>query len=278
MHHTYPSRFKRFKMATKSFQLHQQFSFRELVKQFLSAIGLAQLARKSRDLLFGKVQRSSGKSLGLSDQLSAYLQSASLRESDLLAQLRQETDQHPWSIMQTAPEEAQFIALLVHLIGAKKTLEIGVFTGYSALATALALPPDGKMIACDISEEDTAIARRYWQKAGVEHKIDLHLAPAIETLDRLLAEGNANSFDFAFIDADKQNYDRYYEQLLQLLRPGGLIAIDNVLWAGRVADPSNQEEETIAIRALNQKIHHDPRVVISMLPIADGVTLAVKKA
>ncbi|NDJ18220.1 methyltransferase domain-containing protein [Myxacorys almedinensis A] len=263
-------------MESKSLNQGQQFSFRELVKQILRNLGLEQVARKLRESLLGGTQ-SSGKSLGLSDHLSVYLQSTSLREHESLAQLRQETEQHPFGIMQTPPEEGQFIALLIQLIGAKKTLEVGVFTGYSTLAVALALPPDGKIIACDISEEDTAIARRYWQKAGVAHKIDLHLAPALSTLDRLLAEGSANTFDFAFIDADKQNYDNYYERLLQLVRPGGLIAIDNVLWAGRVADPANQEAETTAIRSLNQKIHHDSRVVISLLPIADGLTLAMKK-
>ncbi|MBD3884825.1 class I SAM-dependent methyltransferase [Phormidium tenue FACHB-886] len=264
-------------MESKSLKLGQQFSSRELAKQLLRSLGLEQLARKLREFLFGKTQ-GSGKSLGLSEQLSTYLHANSLREPEILAQLRQETDRHPWGIMQTPPEEGQFIALLLQLIGAKKTLEVGVFTGYSTLAAALALPPDGKIIACDISEEDTAIAQRYWQKAGVDHKIDLRLAPALDTLDRLLTEGNANTFDFAFIDADKQNYDRYYERLLQLVRPGGLIAVDNVLWAGRVADLKNQEVETIAIRALNQKIHQDPRVVISLLPIADGLTLAMKKA
>lgn len=198
-------------------------------------------------------------------------------EPELLAQLRQETAQHPMGRMQIAPEQGQLMALLVQLMGAKRTLEIGVFTGYSALAVALALPADGCLIACDTSEECTAIARRYWQKAGVAHKIDLRLAPALETLDRLLAEGQANRFDFAFIDADKSNYDAYYERSLQLVRVGGLIAIDNVLWYGRVADPDIQDRRTTRLRELNRKLHRDPRVAISLIPIGDGLTLALKQ-
>jgi len=169
------------------------------------------------------------------------------------------------------------MALLVQLIGATKTLEVGVFTGYSSLVVALALPPDGKIIACDVSEEYTAIARRYWQKAGVADKIDLRIAPALETLDRLLAEGQANTFDFAFIDADKSSYDDYYERALQLVRVGGLIAIDNVLWSGAVADPSITNTSTEKIRALNQKLHQDDRITLSLIPIADGLTLALKR-
>ncbi|NJP11963.1 MAG: methyltransferase domain-containing protein [Leptolyngbyaceae cyanobacterium RU_5_1] len=217
------------------------------------------------------------KNLGLSDPLYDYLKSVSLREPDVLAQLRQETAQHLMSVMQIAPEQGQFMALLVQLMGAKKTLEVGVFTGYSALAVALALPSDGKVTACDVSDEYTAIARRYWQQAGVADKIDLHIAPALETLDRLLANGQENTFDFAFIDADKSNYDNYYERALQLVRPGGLIAIDNVLWSGDVANPQIQDTRTHAIRALNQKLHHDQRVVLSMVAIADGLTLALKR-
>jgi caffeoyl-CoA O-methyltransferase len=168
------------------------------------------------------------------------------------------------------------MALLIQLIGAKKTLEVGVFTGYSSLSVALALPEDGKVIACDVSEEYTSIARRYWEKAEVTHKIDLHIAPAIQTLDRLLAEGQANTFDFAFIDADKENYDGYYERSLQLVRKGGLIAIDNVLWSGRVIDPEFQDADTLAIRALNEKLHQDQRISLSLLPVSDGLTLALK--
>ncbi|MFO0545804.1 MAG: O-methyltransferase, partial [Pseudanabaena sp.] len=173
-------------------------------------------------------------------------------------------------------EQGQLMALLIQLIGAKKTLEVGVFTGYSSLSVALALPEDGKVIACDVSEEYTSIARRYWEKAEVTHKIDLHIAPAIQTLDRLLTEGQANTFDFAFIDADKENYDGYYERSLQLVRQGGLIAIDNVLWSGRVIDPEFQDADTLAIRALNEKLHQDERISLSLLPVSDGLTLALK--
>ncbi|GAB4326368.1 MAG: class I SAM-dependent methyltransferase [Leptolyngbyaceae cyanobacterium] len=220
----------------------------------------------------------SNQTLGLSDRLAEYLKSVSLREPEVLTELRQETSHHPMSTMQIAPEQGQFMALLVQLMGARKTLEIGVFTGYSALVVALALPADGKVVACDVNEEFTAIARRYWEKAGVTNKIDLHLAPALETLDQLLASGQANTFDFAFIDADKSNYDNYYERALQLVRPGGLIAIDNVLWSGAVADPQIQDTRTNAIRALNQKLHQDERVTLSLIPIADGLTLALKRS
>ena len=213
----------------------------------------------------------------LERSLHDYLLSVSLREPDLLQQLRHETASHPMSQMQIAPEQGQFMALLVQLIGAKKTLEIGVFTGYSSLAVALALPPDGKLVACDVSDEYTAIAQRYWKLAGVADKIDLRIAPALETLDQLLAEGQANTFDFAFIDADKSNYDNYYERLLQLVRKGGLIAIDNVLWSGQVADPTVQDTRTNAIRSLNDKLHQDDRISLSLLAIADGLTLALKK-
>ncbi|BAY09821.1 class I SAM-dependent methyltransferase [Calothrix sp. NIES-2098] len=214
--------------------------------------------------------------LGLEPNLYNYLLSVSLRESEILAQLRQETAQHPMARMQIAPEQGQFMALLVQLIGAKKTLELGVFTGYSTLVVALALPPDGKVVACDVNEEFTAIARRYWQQAGVADKIDLHIAPALETLNSLLAAGEAETFDFAFIDADKSNYDAYYERSLQLVRPGGLIAIDNVLWSGRVADLQVQDNRTRKIRTFNQKLHQDQRITLSLIPIADGLTLALK--
>jgi predicted O-methyltransferase YrrM len=218
----------------------------------------------------------SSKNLNLEKNLHDYLLSVSLREPEVLAQLRDETAQQPMAIMQIAPEQGQFMALLVQLMGAKKTLELGVFTGYSSLAVALALPPDGKIIACDVSEEYTSIARRYWEKAGVADKIELHIAPALETLDKLLAAGEAGSFDFAFIDADKSVYSEYYERCLQLIRPGGLIAIDNVLWSGRVADPSEQGNRTKYMRAFNKKLHQDKRINLSLVPIADGLTLAVK--
>lgn len=168
------------------------------------------------------------------------------------------------------------MALLVRLMNAKKTLDIGVFTGYSALSVALALPEDGKIVACDVNEKDCVIARSYWQKANVAHKIDLRIAPALDTLDSLIADGEFGTFDFAFIDADKSNYDSYYEKSLQLIRPGGLIAIDNVLWYGRVADPKMQDKRTKRIRALNEKVRDDKRVIMSLLPIGDGLLLALK--
>lgn len=215
--------------------------------------------------------------LGLGENLYKYLLAVSLREPEILTQLRQVTANHPMGQMQIAPEQGQFMALLVQLIGAKKTLEIGVFTGYSSLAVALALPDDGKIIACDISEEYTSMARHYWQLAGVADKIDLRIAPALETLDDLINQGESGSFDFAFIDADKSNYDNYYERALKLVRKGGLIAIDNVLWSGRVADPEIQDNRTQKIRDFNQKLHADSRVNLSLVPIADGLTLAMKK-
>ena len=214
--------------------------------------------------------------IGLEQNLYDYLLSVSVREPEILTQLRQETAQLPMSIMQISPEQGQFMALLVKLIGAKKTLDIGVFTGYSSLVVALALPADGKIIACDVSEEYTSIARRYWEKAGIADKVDLHIAPALETLDNLLAAGEAESFDFAFIDADKGNYENYYERSLQLIRPGGLIDIDNVLWSGKVADPEIQDNQTKKIRAFNQKLYQDSRITLSLVPIADGLTLANK--
>lgn len=219
----------------------------------------------------------SKQTLGLESQLYQYFQSNSLREPTILLELRQETAKHSMATMQISPEQGQFMALLVQLMGAKKTLDIGVFTGYSALVVALALPPDGKIIACDLDEEYTAIARSFWQKAGVADKIELHLAPALETLDKLIEQGQENSFDFAFIDADKSNYDNYYERSMKLVRPGGLIAIDNVLWGGKVADLDVQDNRTKAIRNLNQKLLRDERVTISLVPIGDGLTLALKK-
>jgi predicted O-methyltransferase YrrM len=219
----------------------------------------------------------SNRTLTLNDQLYTYLLAHSVQEPDVLAALRQETAQHPMAEMQIAPEQGQFMALLVQLMGAKKALEVGVFTGYSALRVALALPPEGKLVACDVSEEYTEIARRYWEKAGVASKIDLRIAPAVDTLNQLMAEGQANSFDFAFIDADKSNYPTYYEQALQLVRPGGLIAIDNVLWSGQVADPTVQDTRTNAIRQFNEALYRDERIVLSLVPIADGLTLAMKR-
>ncbi len=218
----------------------------------------------------------SHQSIGLDEQLYKYLLSATLREDAVLAALRRETAEHPQARMQISPEQGQFMALLVQLMGAKKTLEIGVFTGYSALAVAIALPADGQVIACDVSEAFGAIARAYWQKANVAHKISLRIAPALDTLDSLIAAGESGTFDFAFIDADKRNYDSYYEKSLQLIRPGGLIAVDNTLWYGRVADPNVQDDRTQCIRALNKKVRDDQRVAMSLVPIGDGLLLTLK--
>jgi caffeoyl-CoA O-methyltransferase len=168
------------------------------------------------------------------------------------------------------------MAVLVKMLGAHRTIEVGTFTGYSALTVALALPPNGKVVACDVNEEWTDIARAHWERAGVGHKIDLRLAPAVKTLDRLIGDGVAEGFDFAFIDADKTSYDAYYERCLRLVRPGGVIAVDNTLWSGAVADPANHDADTEAIRALNDKLHRDPRVLVAMLPVGDGLSLAVK--
>jgi caffeoyl-CoA O-methyltransferase len=218
----------------------------------------------------------SNKSIMLTDELYRYLLSVSLREPDILGQLRSETAAEPMAGMQIAPEQGQFMALLARLIGATRCLEIGVFTGYSALWVASSLPAHGRLTACDISESWTSVAKRYWALAGVADKIDLRLGPALETLDALITGGQAGTYDFAFIDADKQNYDGYYERALRLLRPGGLLIIDNVLWDGRVADARVVDEETRAIRALNEKIYRDPRVTLSLIPVADGLTLVLK--
>lgn len=217
----------------------------------------------------------SNKTLSISEELYAYMLSVSLREPEILRQLRVETALDENANMQISPEQGQFMGLLVKLLGAKKTLDIGVYTGYSSLCIGLALPPDGRVIACDVNREWTDIARHYWHKAGIMDRIELHLAPAQQTLKSLLDSG-ADNFDFAFIDADKINYDSYYELCLQLIRPGGLIAIDNVLWDGAVVDTSINDADTVAIRTLNQKIHADPRVEITLVPIADGLTLARK--
>ena len=213
----------------------------------------------------------------IDDGLLDYIGRVTLREPEILRRLRDETSCHPYASMQISAEQGQFMALLIHLLSARKTLEIGVFTGYSSLAVALALPDDGRIIACDISEEWTSIARRYWREAGVERKIDLRLGPALKTLDDLIAQGQGGRFDFAFIDADKGNYINYYERALVLLRQGGLIAVDNVLWDGKVIDPSVNDADTRAIRAFNESLHNDERVWLSMLPIRDGLTLACKK-
>jgi predicted O-methyltransferase YrrM len=213
----------------------------------------------------------------LSEELYRYLQSMSLRETDVLRDLRQETAGLPAAVMQVAPEQGQFLAFLVQLIGARNTIEVGVFTGYSALAVALALPTDGQIIACDINKDYTSVAQRYWRRAGVAEKIELHLAPAVQSLQKLITDGRSNSFDFAFIDADKSSYHQYYEQCLQLLRRGGLIAVDNVLWGGSVINQEKTDADTQAIRQFNSFVKVDERVDLTMLSIGDGLTLLRKR-
>jgi caffeoyl-CoA O-methyltransferase len=219
----------------------------------------------------------SNRSIGLNDDLYRYLLDVSLRKAPELAELRRRTADHPAAAMQIAPEQGQFMALLVRLIGARRCLEVGVFTGYSSLAVAAALPADGLIVACDVSEDFTAIAREFWDRAGVAGKIDLRLAPALETLDALLTAGEAETFDFAFIDADKVNYESYYERTLALLRPGGLVAVDNTLWSGSLVEPAEDDEDAQALAAFNQHLLADERVDLSLLPLGDGLTLARKR-
>ena len=217
----------------------------------------------------------SSRSLGLTDTVYTYMLNNSLRESEACSSLRKATEDIEYSTMQVSPEQGQFMALLVSLLQVRKAIEVGTYTGYSALCVAQALPEEGMLIACDISEKWTAVGRTYWEQAGVADKIDLRIAPAVDTLTALQEE--AGTFDFAFIDADKVNYLQYYELVLNLLRPGGVVLIDNVLWSGAVADEDNQEESTQAIRAVNAHIHADHRVDVSMLPVGDGLTLARKR-
>lgn len=218
------------------------------------------------------------RTLSLDDRLYDYLLSVSLRDSALDRALRAETDALEHGVMQIAADQAQFMTLLVRLTGARRALEIGTFTGYSALAIARGLPADGKLLTCDISREWTAVAQRYWEQAGVSRLIELRLAPAQETLQSLLAAGEADHFDFAFIDADKSALSDYYEACLKLVRAGGLIVIDNVLWGGRVADPAARDEATAAIRTFNCRLHEDSRIDLSLLPVGDGLTLARRRA
>lgn len=212
----------------------------------------------------------------LTDALADYVRSVTLREPAALKKLRDESADHPRASMQTAPEQGQLLHLLARLTGARKTLEVGVFMGYSSTWVALALQPGGKVIACDVSEEYTRRARQTWAEAGVSDRIELRLGPAIESLDAMIAAGEAGAFDFAFIDADKSNYPNYYERALTLVRPGGLIVVDNVLWDGEVINPENHDPDTEIIRAFNQKLHADPRVALSLIPLGDGLTLACK--
>jgi caffeoyl-CoA O-methyltransferase len=213
----------------------------------------------------------------ITPELAAYIRSVSLREPDLLRQLREETATRADMGLQVSPEQGQFLGMLVRLMGARRSLEVGVFTGLSSLHVALAMPAEGRLIACDVNAESTAIAQRYWREAGVADKIELRLAPAIDTLDALLDEGAAEKFDFAFVDADKENYTHYYERVLKLLRAGGLAAFDNVLWHGSVHDDAIQDNDARAIREFNARLHIDERVWLSLVPIGDGLTLALKR-
>ena len=217
------------------------------------------------------------RTIPLNDALYAYLLSVSLREPEVMKRLREETQKMPRAGMQISPEQGQFMTFLVELIGARRCVEIGTFTGYSALAVARALPPDGRLVACDVSKEYTARAKPFWKEAGVEDRIDLRIAPALDTLDKLLAQGEAGTYDFVFIDADKGNYLNYFQRTLDLLRQGGLVAVDNVLWSGAVADPTRDDDDTEAIREFNRAIAKDARVSLSMVPIGDGLTLALKR-
>jgi len=219
----------------------------------------------------------SARTLTITPALHEYLTRVGVRESAAAAALRVETAKLPMALMQISPEQAAFMQLVVKLLGVRRALEVGTFTGYSALAVAEAMPADGKLIACDVSDEWTSIGRKHWAAAGVAHKIDLRLAPAVTTLDQLLASGQANAFDFAFIDADKSNYDNYYERALKLVRVGGLIGIDNTLWNGAVVDAARQDADTKAIRALNEKVHSDSRIDVVLLPIGDGLTLCRRR-
>ena len=213
----------------------------------------------------------------ISASLLRYLRKTSLRETDIQNELRQVTDKLPESGWEVSPEQGQFLALLVQITGAKNILELGTFTGTSSLAMGLVLPIDGQIVTCDMEPDYTNIAREYWIKAGIEKKIALRLGPAMSTLDDLIKEGPEDYFDMAFIDANKKDYDYYYERVLTLIRPGGLIVIDNVFWSGRVLNKNNHEKSTSSIRQLNKKILHDQRVSVSMLPLNDGVTLIWKR-
>ena len=219
----------------------------------------------------------SSSTLQLNEKVYDYLLGHSLRESAVCQQLREETKPMKMGMMQVSPEQGQFMSLLVELIGARKAVEVGTFTGYSALRVAQALPEDGTLVCCDVSEEWTAVGKKYWEQAGVSDRINLKIGPAVDTLQAMRDAGEENTFDFGFIDADKLNYQSYYEHVLALLRKGGLLLIDNVLWGGSVANPDKTDEDTEAIRNLNAFLHADDRVSLSMLPVGDGLTLALKR-
>ena len=219
----------------------------------------------------------SSSSIGLSNKLRKYMLNVSFRDDEILRQLRKETLKLKEGQMQISPEQGAFLSILIKLLNAKKTLDIGVFTGYSSLVVARELPDDGLVVACDTSIEWTSIAKAYWKLAGVYNKVDLHLDPAKETLEKLIEDGQASTYDFSFIDADKINYQSYYEYSLTLVKPGGIIAVDNVLWSGQVIDENDFEPATRAIRSFNEQLYQDDRVSISMVPIGDGLTLAYKK-
>jgi predicted O-methyltransferase YrrM len=217
------------------------------------------------------------KPLVITESLHRYVIENSVHENEVMARLRNENLHHPLPDMPISPEQGQLLQLLTRAMGFRRTIEVGVFTGYSSLSVALAMPPEGRVLACDVNEEWTTTARRYWNEAGVAHKIDLRLGPALATLDELIRAGESGRFDFAFIDADKANYLNYYERAVALVRPGGLIGIDNTLWYGKVVDETQQDPDTKAVRALNRRVYEDNRVFAAMIPISDGFTLALKK-
>jgi caffeoyl-CoA O-methyltransferase len=244
----------------------------------LAAAALCVAVRVRAELRLKKEQNvMTGRTLSLTDPLYEYIIAHSVREAPILARLREVTRALPDSTMQIGAEQGQFMALLVKLIGARRCIEVGTFTGYSSLAVALALPADGTLVTCDINPQTTAIARQFWREAGMDARIELRLQPALATLTELLAGGGANRFDFAFIDADKPAYRAYYDKLLELVRPGGLIAVDNTLWDGEVANASSNDANTVALRAFNDYVHRDERVDLSLVPIGDGLTLLRKR-
>jgi predicted O-methyltransferase YrrM len=219
----------------------------------------------------------SNTSIGVPEDLHEYLVAHGVREPDILRRLREETAALPQHDMQIAPEQGAFMALLVEILDARRCIELGTFTGYSSLVVTLAMPSDGQMVCCDVSEEWTSVARRYWAEAGVGDRVDLRLGPALETLDELLAGGAAGTFDFAFVDASKREYPDYHERIVRLLRQGGVVAYDNVFWAGDILDESKTDPDTLGVRRLNDRLAQDERVTISMIPVADGLTLARKR-